>query len=210
MDVKIAWTGRVTAVQPRIMLTRSFDERSHSYQGYVLRLSGTIGTEDREFLVAIGKGAHAKHQFRVGDTVSGVGVPVADSRLETSELYKVSKLKLLDRATGDPPSPPPWLGVPPDLATYRARGHRRLNVQTYDSKCQTCLWGCRMAVEMIIDQWNPDIRQYRFETFCYGPKSCLLYVAGPTRKVPGRKKGMVFEEADWVDEEATRHRGDDE
>jgi hypothetical protein len=30
----------VTAVQPRIVLTRSFDERSHSYLGYVLRLEG--------------------------------------------------------------------------------------------------------------------------------------------------------------------------
>jgi len=40
----------------------------------------------------------------------------------------------------------------------------------------------------------------RFETFCYGPKSCALYRAGPTRKVPGRK-GMSWEEEDWVDEE---------
>ncbi len=30
-----------------------------------------------------------------------------------------------------------------------------------------------MAVEMIIDQWNPSKRRYRTETFCYGPRSCL-------------------------------------
>ena len=65
------------------------------------------------------------------------------------------------------------------------------------------------AVEIIIDQWNPSQRRYRFETFCYGPKSCSLYKAGPTRKVPGRK-GMSWEEEDWVDEEATAHRGEDE
>jgi hypothetical protein len=64
-------------------------------------------------------------------------------------------------------------------------------------------------VEMIIDQWNPDVRRYRQETFCHGPKSCPLYAAGPVRKVPGRK-GMVWEEAGWVDEDATSHRGDDE
>jgi hypothetical protein len=29
-----------------------------------------------------------------------------------------------------------------------------------------------MAVEMIIDQWNPEKRKYRTETFCHGPKSC--------------------------------------
>jgi hypothetical protein len=49
----------------------------------------------------------------------------------------------------------------------------------------------------------------RFETFCYGPKSCALYRAGATRKVPGRK-GMSWEEEDWVDEDATEHRGPDE
>jgi hypothetical protein len=30
------------------------------------------------------------------------------------------------------------------------------------------MWGCLMAVEMIVDQWNPDRRRYRTETFCYG------------------------------------------
>jgi hypothetical protein len=66
-----------------------------------------------------------------------------------------------------------------------------------------------MPVEMIIDQWKPDVRRYRFETFCYGPKSCPFYAAGGTRKVPGRK-GMVWEEEDWVDKSETSHRGDDE
>ena len=66
-----------------------------------------------------------------------------------------------------------------------------------------------MPVEMIIDQWNPSQKKYRFETFCYGPKSCPLYRAGATRKVPGRR-GMTWEEEDWVDEDATSHRGPDE
>lgn len=38
-----AWQGRVISIQPRIRLTRSFDERSHSDVGYGLRLDGTIG-----------------------------------------------------------------------------------------------------------------------------------------------------------------------
>jgi hypothetical protein len=66
-----------------------------------------------------------------------------------------------------------------------------------------------MAVEMIIDQWNPSQRKYRHETFCYGPKPCTLYRAGPPRKVPGRK-GMSWTEEDWVDDEATSHRTEDE
>lgn len=63
-----------------------------------------------------------------------------------------------------------------------------------------------MAVAMIIDQWNPSVVRRRFETFCYGPKSCPLYRAGPARKVPGRR-GMSYTEEDWVDEEATLGRG---
>ena len=66
-----------------------------------------------------------------------------------------------------------------------------------------------MPVEMIVDQWNPSNKRYRTETFCYGPKSCVLYKAGPARKAPGRK-GMVYEELDWVDEDAVSHRGMDE
>jgi len=66
-----------------------------------------------------------------------------------------------------------------------------------------------MAVEMIIDHWNPQHKRYRFETFCYGPKSCSYYKSGSTRKIPGRK-GMVWEEKDWVDEEETSHRAEDE
>jgi hypothetical protein len=38
-----------------------------------------------------------------------------------------------------------------------------------------------MPVEMIIDHWNPSRRHYRTETFCYGPRSCPLYRAGPSR-----------------------------
>jgi len=206
---KVAWSGNLTSVQPRIRLNRSFDQRSHTYQGYVLRVNGTIGDDAREFLVAIGEGAQAKHGFAVGDTVSGEGAPVADPRLETAELYKVSKLKRLSPGTGSQGEPPPWHGLPPTLPEYRERGHCRLAARTFDTKCSSCIWGCRMAVEMIIDHWNPSQRRYRMETFCYGPLSCPLYSPGPTRKVPGRR-GMQYEEEDWVDEDATRHRDSDE
>ena len=71
------------------------------------------------------------------------------------------------------------------------------------------MWGCLMAVEMIIDQWNPSKRRYRTETFCYGPRSCPLYRSGPARKVPGRR-GMSYTEEDRVEDDATSHRGTDE
>ena len=204
---KIEWRGRVVSVQPRIRLTRSFDERYHTYLGYSLILVGVIDGEKREFSVGIGKAAQAKHAFAVADEASGRGITVADSRKETVELYRASELKVLHSAEDDW-IPPPWHGVPPELETYRCRGHRRLSARTYDTRCRSCIWGSRMAVEMIIDPWVRT-KRYRYETFCYGPKSCPNYKAGPRRVVPGRK-GMRWEEPDWVDEEATAHREMDE
>ena len=208
-SIKLPWRGEILGVQPRIRLTRSFDQSSHTYLGYALRVRGTVGDDAREFLVGIGKEAHTKHQFQVGDRVRGECEPVADPRLETVDFYKVSGLEVEARRSIDPPPPPPWQGLAPDLPTYRARGHRRLSAQTYAAHCTYCIWGCRMAVEMIIDQWNPSRRQYRDETFCYGPKSCRIHHPGPMRVVPGRK-GMKHVEEDWVDDDATRHRGPDE
>ena len=207
-DRKSSWRGRVLAVQPRIRLLRSYDQRSHSYLGYNLRINGNSGEEEREFTIAIGKSAYAKHEFRAGDSIKGLCEPVPDERLEVAEFYKASKFEVIERKEKSE-SVPPWLGVCPELEVYRHRGHRRLDTRTYEAKCTTCTWGCKMPVEMIIDQWNPSKKKYRFETFCYGPKSCSLYKAGPIRKVPGRK-GMIWEEEDWVDEDAVSHRSADQ
>lgn len=209
MTEKINWQGTVVAIQPRIRLMRSFDQRSHSYLGYALRLQGIIGDEERTFLIGIGEAAQAKHQFRAGDVLAGRAEAVADPRMESVEFYKASGLKVLERVAEESRPAPPWLGVPPELTAYRERGHRRLDAKTYEARCSSCIWGCRMPVEMIVDQWKPSQKRYRFETFCYGPKSCSSYRAGPTRKVPGRR-GMSWEEEDWIDEEATAHRSEDE
>lgn len=206
---KIAWSGSLTSIQPRIRLLRSFDQRHHAYQGYVLRLMGTIGEKTGEFSIAVGKTAHEEHQFHAGMKLGGLSLPVNDPRRETAGYYKTSRIRVEKSAENTSPAGPFSLGVPPDLPTYRERGHRRLDVRTYESKCSTCIWGCRMPVEIIIDQWKPSEKKYRFETFCYGPKSCLLYRPGATRKVPGRR-GMTWEEEDWVDEEAISHRGVDD
>lgn len=205
---KIPWHGVLISVQPRIRLNRSFDQRSHTYLGYALTVRGSVGTEAREFRLGVGQGAHAKHHFRAGDSVSGDALPVADPRLETVEFYKIGNLKVRLRAVEQAPPPPPWRGVPPPLAVYRGRGHRRLAARTYQEQCASCMWGCWMPVEMIIDQWNPSQRRYRTETFCYGPLSCPFYQSGPARKVPGRH-GMSYTEEDWIDDEATSHRGPD-
>jgi hypothetical protein len=56
---------------------------------------------------------------------------------------------------------------------------------------------------------EPERARASFRDVLLRPKSCPLYRAGPTRKVPGRK-GMSWEEEDWVDEEATEDRGPDD
>ena len=206
---KIIWSGRIISVQPRIRLMRSFDQRNHNYLGYVLQVQGVIEGQERILCIGIGKAAQAKHQFQAGDLASGKSEVVSDVRTEVAGYYKTSELRLFKKTEESAVPPPPWHGPPPDLEIYRQRGHRRLNPRTYEEKCGTCIWGCRMPVEMTIDQWNSSKKKYRFETFCFGPKSCILYKAGPTRKVPGRKR-MMWEEEDWVDEDAVSHRGMDD
>ena len=203
---KIAWQG----VFAFGAATDPVDPLIRSAQPYLPRLhpegEWQVGSEAREFLVGVGQGAHTKHQLQAGNAVSGNALPVADPWLETVELYKVSKLKVTLPEAEDEAPPHPWRGVPPLLAVYRERGHRRLAARTFQEKGWSCIWGCRMPVELTIDQWNPSRRHYRTETFCYGPRSCLLYQAGPARKVPGRRRGMTYTEEDWVDDEATSHR----
>jgi hypothetical protein len=143
---KILWSGKVISVQPRIRLLRSFDQRSHSYLGYVLQVHCMIGGEERTLVIGIGKGAQAKHQFRAGDFASGKSEVAPDNRTEVGEYYKTSGLRLTERQGGLGDSPPPWHGSAPELEIYRQRGHRRLDVRTYDGKCVTCIWGCRMAI----------------------------------------------------------------
>lgn len=206
---KLRFVGTITSVQPRIRLTRSFDESTHAYLGYVVRLCGVIGEEERIFTIGIGKAAQLTWSFIVGDVISGLCLPVPDPDLDPVEYYKVSKLeRTCEGATGS--SGPPYHLVCPPLEVYRERGHRRLSAITYEKSCFCCAWAAQMAVEIIIDNWNPRSRmKYRTETFCYGPLSCPLYKSGPTRKVEGRNK-MVYEEEDWVDEMNTSHRESDQ
>lgn len=206
---KTSFSGLVMSIQPRIRLMRSFDQRSHTYLGYVLLMRGSVGSIQRDVLVAIGATTQAKHLLRAGDRVSGDALPTSDPRSEIAELYRVSSLKVIKREARMSVSGPPWQDVPPPLSTYRERGHRRLDARTYERRCTSCIWGCRMPVEIIIDQWNPDVRRYRAETFCYGPLSCSLYRAGATRSVLGRN-GMTWLEQNWVDDEEVSHRAPDE
>ena len=92
----------------------------------LLRVRGTLDGAEREFGVALGKAAEAKHAFRAGDQVEGKGVPVADTRLETADLYRASGLKVVARAPEVLAAPPPYLGIPPSLGVYQGRRNSRM------------------------------------------------------------------------------------
>lgn len=211
---KLGFNGTILSIQPRIRMIRSFDESSHAYLGYAIKLEGWIDPEkDLDsntaesiiYSIGIGKAAQAKNQFKVNDIISGQCLPVEDPEKEPVQYYKVSKLKLRSEGTLNITSPP-WKLIPPKLETYRERGRRRLAARTFDTKCNGCMWGCRMPVEIIVDNWNPrETKKYRYETFCYGPLDCKLYKAGANRKVEGRN-GIVYIEEDWVDEMNIEHR----
>jgi hypothetical protein len=155
MDKSI-FKGTITSIQPRIRLTRSFDEASHTYLGYAIKITGTIDNQETTFSIGIGKAAQAKFNFKVNDIISGECLPVPDPDMEPVDFYKVSKLaKVAEGEQGSLSAP--WELVPPELEVYRERGHRRLAARTYDSKCSSCMWGARMPVEIIVDNWNPSI-----------------------------------------------------
>lgn len=197
LDGKVVWSGVITAVQPRIRLTRSFDERNHSYLGYLLRITGTLDGADSEFRVGVGPEAPAKQQFRIGDVIEGVGVRVVDPRLEVADIYRASKLSVLRRGR-ELNCSPPWHGLAPPLPIYRERAHRRLAAATYESKCQSCIWGCAMPVEIIVDHWNPQRRRYRTETFAMDPCRVLYIGRGQRARFRATMEWSMKSLTGWI------------
>ena len=204
---KVQFAGAVTAVKARIRLLRSFDEISHSYQGYTLVLEGAVdGVAQKELRIAVGPKTHEKHRFRIGDVVMGLAAPVPDARREWATHYRVSGLRVAPRGPEEQEvAANPEGGLAPPLPEYRAHGHRRLDQRTYRKHCQRCPFGLVMATEITIDHWNPRKKQWRLETHCYGPRECVHYRSGKPYRVQGRKPGMI-----WVDNDVEREREEEE
>jgi len=43
---KLNFKGTIKSIQPRIRLTRSFDEASYTYLGYAIKIAGTIDNQE--------------------------------------------------------------------------------------------------------------------------------------------------------------------
>jgi len=103
---------------------------------------------------------------------------------------------------------PPWIMMPPTMHTYEERGARLLSKSLWKTKCFKCIWANMSNVEI---QWDfdKDIKKYRFETFCYGPKSCKFYKMGRARSVPYKNRVADIDDG-YLDEICTEGRDEDD
>jgi hypothetical protein len=202
MSEKIKWAGRITAVQPRTRVWRYVtNNRTHYHIGYNLFLIGDNGP----FSVAISEKQQEKVRLRIGDSVTGTAWPKKHPKREAADFYRAGSLKVVRRAAEiGPDTGPPWTSPVPALSVYEERGARMLPPACWRGKCYSCIWANKAAVEI---QWcfDKDIKKYRLETFCYGPKSCPNYAMGKPRSVPYRGGRSGLDEG-CLDEMITSHR----
>jgi hypothetical protein len=205
---KIEWHGTILSIQPRTTVWRyRLDNRTHSHIGYNLFLNGEAAGLGTDFSVAISEKQQSKLNFRIGDEVQGTGWTKLYAVSDYADYYRAGGLKIITKAVPEETVPPPYLIEPPDMATYEWRGARMLSLSGYKGKCFQCAWAAMAAVEIEYD-WGVS-KKYRFESFCYGPKSCKLYKMGRPRAVPYKGDGSSLDEG-WLDEVCTENRDWDE
>lgn len=207
---KIKWQGAIVAIQPRTRVWRYLtDNRTHYHIGYNLFLDGTANGFDGRFAVAISEKQQQIGGFRIGDILRGTAWTKQYPEREYADYYRAGALKRIAAATDSTiPAPPPWIMPPPDMNVYEARGARMLSQSLWKSRCFQCVWAAMANVEIMWD-FDRSISKYRFESFCYGPKSCRLYKMGRPRAVPYKGRGSSLDEG-WLDEICTESRGFDE
>ncbi len=207
---KIAWLGKVVSIQPRTRVWRYVtDNRTHYHIGYNLFFNGTADGAERPFIVAISEAQQQSGGFRIGDEIKGTAWTKQYPEREFADYYRAGALKVLRRAPSMPEqNPPPWIMELPDMQTYEDRGARMLSQSLWKTKCFQCVWASMSNVEIIWD-FDKKISKYRFESFCYGPKSCKLYKMGRPRSVPYKGRSSALDEG-WLDDLCTEGRDYDE
>lgn len=206
---KIEWHGTIVSIQPRATVWRYvLDNRTHSEIGYNLFLDGTAKETQCRFSVAISEKQQEKGSFCIGDELKGTAWTKMYNESDYADFYRAGAIKRIksQEQTADA-SAPPWKIVPPPLETYSWRGARQLSLSRWKGKCFQCAWANMSAVEI---EYNWGIsKKYRFESFCYGPKSCPFYDMGKARAVPYKDRGTNYDTG-WLDEICTERRDWDE
>ncbi len=207
---KVSWCGTVVSIQPRTRVWRYITHnRTHYHLGYNLFVEERWAQDSNAFTVAVSEKQQTKGAFRIGDTLQGTAWTPKFPNREFADYYRAGSLKALARAEqGVVVDPPPFTMAPPLLSVYEERGARILSRSRWKDKCFRCIWANMANVEI---QWDfdRDIKRYRFETFCYGPKSCKYYAMGRTPMVPYKDRGS-FPDDGSLDEILTEGRGEDD
>jgi hypothetical protein len=206
---KIEWRGAIASIQVRATVWRyKLDNRTHSEIGYNLFLGGEANGTPGWFSVAISEKQQEKGEFRIGDEVSGTAWTKMYDVSDYADYYRAGALKRLSAAEQNgADAAPPWKVAPPPLETYSWRGARQLALSRWKDKCFQCAWANMSAVEIEYN-WGVS-KKYRFESFCYGPKSCKLYEMGKARSVPYKDSSTDYDTG-WLDDICTERRDYDE
>ena len=205
---KINWSGTIITIQPRSNVWRyRVDNRTHSLMGYNIFLDGIADGVSSQFCVAISEKQQQTIGFRIGDEAKGTGWTKKHPQREYADYYRASALKRVttNDIQEDESNAPPWTGDPPDMKTYEWRGCRVLSKASWKGKCFKCKWAAMANVTIEYD-WGVQ-QKWRFESFCYGPKSCKLYKMGKSPMVPYKGDGSSPDEHGGFDEIFTERRG---
>ena len=207
---KIQWQGAIVSIQPRTRVWRYITHnRTHYHIGYNLFIEGADEFDSSSFVVAISEKQQQTGDFHIGDVVQGTAWTKEYPEREFADYYRAGSIKHISKAASNIMTiPPPWIMSPPDLQTYQDRGARMLSLSCWKTKCFRCIWASMSNVEI---QWDFDknIKKYRFESFCYGPKSCKYYKMGRARAVPYKGRDSALDEG-WLDDLCTEGRDYDE
>jgi hypothetical protein len=207
---KIEWRGKIISIQPRTRVWRYVtDNRTHYHIGYNIFLEGYADGSDGQFSVAISEAQQQKYGFRIGDEAQGTAWTKQYPEREYADYYRAGSLKRISTApTCAETASPPWIISMPDMETYEARGARMLSQSLWKTNCFPCVWASMSNVEIIWD-FDKKISKYRFESFCYGPKSCKFYQMGRPRSVPYKGRSSVLDDG-WLDDLCSENRDYDE
>lgn len=206
---KITFQGFIRSVQPQSNVWRyRLDNRTHSLTGYNLFLAGVANGVEGDFSVAISEKQQEKLKAHIGDEIKGTAWTKKYPEWEYADYYRAGALKKLVAASvSEEVKGAPWTGEVPALSVYDWRGCRMLDKNRWKGKCQSCKWTC-MANVTIEYNWGVS-QKFRFESFCYGPKSCKNYAMGRPRAVPYKDCGSSYDDG-WLDDICTENRGWDD
>lgn len=209
-SVKMNWQGEIVAIQPRTRVWRYLtDNRTHYHIGFNLFILGASSDGKKQFSVAISEKQQFKGLFRIGDVLEGTGWTKQYEEREFADYYRAGSLKVLNKASVHLETvSPPWMMLPPTMQIYEERGARLLSKSLWETKCFKCMWANMAYVEI---QWDFDknTKKYRFETFCYGPKTCKFYKMGRSRSIPYKNRSSAIDDG-CLDALCTEGRDEDE